>query len=60
MQRRILNTSERDTRDESIDVAVNSLGEAYGQTHLQIPRRARGVCFRSLSKANITATICAE
>jgi hypothetical protein len=31
MQHCILNTIERDTRDESIDVAVNSLGEAYGK-----------------------------
>ena len=31
IQHCILNTSERDTRDESIDVALNSLGEAYGK-----------------------------
>ena len=31
MQHRILITIERDTRDESIDVAANSLGEAYGK-----------------------------
>ena len=27
----ILNTIDRDTRDESIDFVVNSLGEAYGK-----------------------------
>ncbi len=31
MQHCILNTIERDTRDACIDVAVNSLGEAYGK-----------------------------
>ena len=31
MQHCILVAIERDTRDESIDVAANSLGEAYGK-----------------------------
>ncbi len=31
MQNRVLNAAESDNWDESIDVAVNSLGEAYGK-----------------------------